>query len=70
MATCDPNDLMSRAGCFACLDRGALAVIKTQLLCNVAQNINPTPPPPDHSFLQQENLSYILQENGSKIIIT
>lgn len=36
MARCTPNDLMLMAACLACQDRGSLAIIQTQLLCNIA----------------------------------
>lgn len=63
MATCDPNSVLARARCFACLDAGTLAVLKTQLVCNWLNRVTP----PTSNFLLQETGSYILQENGGRI---
>lgn len=44
MATCDPNDLMSRASAFVTMDRGALDAVRTQMLCEISLKIGPTAP--------------------------
>jgi hypothetical protein len=41
MAQCDPQELMEKAGCFACLSPGNKAALELQLLCEIANN----PPP-------------------------
>lgn len=35
MATCSPQDLISRASCFVCLPSGVLDIIEVQLLCEI-----------------------------------
>lgn len=44
MATCDPNDLISRASVFVSMDRGALDAVRTQLLCEISLKIGPVTP--------------------------
>jgi hypothetical protein len=41
MAECDPQELMSQAGCFACLSPSEKQTLVLQLLCEIASN----PPP-------------------------
>jgi len=69
VAKCDPNTILAKpsAACYQCLDRGSLALIKTQLLCNWLGNVSP--PPVTTSYLLQQTGFRILQENGSGILI-
>jgi hypothetical protein len=41
MAECNPQELMSQAGCFACLSPSEKSTLELQLLCEIAN----TPPP-------------------------
>lgn len=64
MARCDPNTILAKsaASCYQCLDRGVLAMIKTQLICNWAQTV--TPPPVTGNFRITDNGGFRLTDNG------
>lgn len=40
-ATCNPQTILDSASCFACRSAGELEIIKTALLCQILQNLNP-----------------------------
>ena len=41
MATCNPNDLLSTARCFACLTPQQLGAVQAELLCQILHQSNP-----------------------------
>jgi hypothetical protein len=41
MASCNVQDLFSASGCFACLPYAQLEQVKTALLCQILQTVNP-----------------------------
>ena len=60
---CDPNDLLEDAKCIMwCVPRGTNPAIMVSLLCQIASG-----PPIVRGKLLQEDLSFLLQEDGSQI---
>lgn len=70
MATCDPQELLDAAGCFACLVPQQLDVLRTKLLCDLLQQLNPMATCDPQSLMDSAACLACLTPNDHQIIQT